>query len=489
MQEIKALSSSQILGKYWKKALFLALSAFLAMPTRQAWADRPPLPFSWGAAFSAHQTEGGDRHSDWWDWELIPGKIAGNHNAQIATDHYNRYEEDFSLARSLNLNTVRISVSWPRIEPEEGKFDEAELEHYLKVVKALRARGIEPVVTLHHFTHPTWFHQKKGWANKDSSEIFAKFARKVASALKTEVRVWITFNEPLIQIIEGYLKGNYPPGISNFQTAVMVYENLVRAHAKAFLAIKSESQRIYKQNKFIIDGTGLALHMHSYSPFRDEKTEEGNQDKQAIEVLEHISQWAFLEAVQTGVLQWNIPPIPALPKGHKLYVEIPEARNTLDWVGINYYTRYLIARDKTNSLGARWEIPKAEVPGKWGNTTLIHPGGLLQLIRATKIHLKSEIPIVISENGLDDAKDLYRKSFIEEHVQAMQQAIKEGYDVRGYWYWSLTDNFEWLSGFDPRFGLIEIDYATLERKVRTSALWFKQFIETSFIKTNAANRN
>lgn len=439
-----------------------AIVFFCASAIAQAGAPR----FLWGAAFSAHQTEGGDRASDWWEWERQPGRIAGGHDTTVATDHYNRYREDFQLAQNLGLGAVRFSVSWSRIEPEEGRFSETELAHYRDVVLDLRARGIEPVVTLHHFSHPRWFHARGGWTDPASPLIFARFAGRVAEALHPYVRIWITFNEPVIQVVAGYLKGEYPPGRRDLADAAAVYGNLVSAHGRAAARIRS---LLPPASGLPIHGVGLALHTHAYEPAHDPSTKEGRADLDAISVLSHLYHWAFLEAAQTGRLRLQIPPIPKLPSGLSVDRAIPEAARSLDWVGVNYYSRWLLSREPTYGLGVHWSLP----PGgsRW-------PRGLRQVLRTARRYIRDKIPLVVSENGVDDAADRLRENYVADHLAELAAARGEGIDVRGYWYWSLTDNFEWLKGYGPRFGLVEVDYgAGLRRTVRPSALWFRDFIQ------------
>lgn len=447
------------------KAILFSFLAFFSIQSADA-QQASPMNFLWGAAFSAHQVEGGNDGSDWWEWEHTPGKIAGNQTTAVATDHYNRFREDFALAKKLNLNTVRLSVSWSRIEPENGKFNEKELNHYRDVILDLRRRGIEPMVTLHHFTHPVWFNKMGGWLNQDSPAIFARFSEEVAKALYPHVNLWITFNEPMIQIIDGFLKGISPPAISGMRSMVTAYRNIVRAHGMSAKVLRKHTPETAK--RLPVSGVGLALNMNVFDPARDPNTQAGQNDLKAIEVLAHLSQWAIFDAVQTGHLKWRIPSVPALPGAWDETIQINEAKDSLDWIGINYYHRYLIRRESGNSLGVNWVTPKEG---------LIHPPGIGRLLKEASDRLKTKIPLVVSENGLADDKDKIRQKFIQEHLDSIADARKSGVDVRGYLYWSLTDNFEWSSGFGPRFGLVEIDYSTLERKIRPSAFWFADFIK------------
>lgn len=437
----------------------------LLLVTRSDASLSPGPTFFWGAAFSAHQVEGGNDRSDWWDWEHTPGKIARGETTQTATDHYHRYPEDFDLAQSLGLNSVRLSVSWSRIEPTPGKFDEAELAHYRDVVVALRQRGIEPVIALQHFVHPRWFPKMGGWLSPESPAIFERFATQVAQALSPHVAIWITFNEPMIQIVDGFLKGDYPPAISDLNSTTIAFRHILAAHGLASRVLRRFLPPRTKQ--LPISGVGLALNMNEFTPAHDPGTRDGQEDLRAIAVLKHLSQWAFLTAVQNGKLEYEIPSIPALKKGFHESISIPEAAHSVDWIGVNYYSRYQIARDARNSLGIRWIIP----PGG-----LIYASGLRDLLKQTRDRLSDPIPLVVSENGLNDAKDQLRAPFIQDHLEAVAQARRAGVDVRGYWHWSLTDNFEWDSGFAPRFGLVEVDYATQRRTVRASAWNYREYL-------------
>lgn len=354
-----------------------------------------PKGFYWGAATSAYQVEGGINNCDW----------AKVYPAGRACDHYNRYEEDFDIAESLNHNTHRFSIEWSRIEPEEGKFDEKEIEHYQKVIDALRKRGIEPFVTLYHWTLPIWIRDIGGWENKKTIDYFARYCDEFTRLLKG-VQFWITLNEPEIFASHGYLKGVWPPQKKNFLSYLRVLGNLIKAHRKVYKIIKKNNSGAkigIAKNNIYFEGWPLFF----------------------------IDWW------------WN-----------KYFLN--KIRNYQDFIGLNYYFHRRFPKNKNevvSDLG--WEI---------------YPEGIYHVLKDLK---KYNLPIYITENGLADAKDEKRGKFIKEHLYWIHKTIQEGVDVKGYLHWSLLDNFEWDKGFWPRFGLVEVDYKTMERKIRPSALEYK----------------
>jgi len=375
------------------------------------------IKFYWGAATSAHQVEGGNRN-DWTEWE----RERGIEQSGRACDHYNRFLEDFDIARSLGHNAHRFSIEWSRIEPEEGKFDEREIQHYRDVIAALRERGLEPFVTLWHWTAPLWFRDKGGWANKKSPEYFARYVECVVSAfggstskLEVEpplVKYWITLNETNVYTGHGYWKGNWPPGKRSLLRYIVANHRLSQAHIAAYKTIKKINP--------------------------------------AAEVgVAHNVVWFTKRFSRTKKFVWN-----------NLFIR--SIRNFQDFVGINYYFSDWTTKEKTD-IG--WPID---------------PEGLYYVLKDASRYKK---PIFIFENGIADARDEKRATFIKDHVAAMHRAMNEGLpaqagvDVRGYFYWSLLDNFEWDKGFTPRFGLVEMDYKTTERRIRKSAFVYRGIIE------------
>lgn len=391
-----------------------------------------PQDFLWGSATSSYQVEGDNSNSDWWHWEKETGKI----NSGAACRHYELYARDFDLAKQLNQNAHRLSIEWSRIEPREGEFSSSELEHYIDVTSALRERGLEPIVTLHHFSNPQWFAQAGAWQKASNVRYFLRFARYVVEALADKVRYWIIINEPLVYAYHAYILGVWPPQETSLFKAMQVENNFSIAHIKAYRLIKDIYQRKNAGRSYV----GIAKNTQAFVPCRRTA-----KDKISAYLRD---QW------------YNFRPVERLIR-HK----------SLDFIGINYYSRQLVEVEKwglrhcimdtcrhghhpvkKNSLG--WDI---------------YPQGLYELLVRFK---KYNLPLMITENGICSEDDALRWEYIFEHLRAVHQAMQAGARVFGYLYWSLIDNFEWDKGFKPRFGIIEVDYNTYQRRVRQSARRF-----------------
>ena len=385
-----------------------------------------PDGFKWGSATSAHQIEG-DNHNDWSEWEKTSPL---EFRSGKACDSYNRYGEDFDIGKSLNQNFPRLSFEWSRIEPKEGRFDHEAMHHYGNVVKALRERGIEPMITLWHFTNPVWFAEKRGFLNVDSPKIFTRYVKYVVDNLKDRVGLWITFNEAA-SVYAGfsYLNGQWPPQHRNIFEYIKVRKNLVKAQALAYQEIKN----IYNISQ--LQGLTLDVSHNVWVGLVENNTFSvyGN--------LWHEKLMGKLYDYQRNLYFWN----KALPY--------------YDFLGLNYY------HVDRRVPGSHRTLPKQCWMPEMGWET--YPKGIYHRLMELK---KFKKPIFITENGIADGKDEQREKFIKDHLRWVWQAIHDGVDVRGYMYWSLLDNFEWVRGFKPRFGLVEVDYATFARKIRPSAL-------------------
>lgn len=387
-----------------------------------------PNNFFWGAATSAHQVEGGN-HNDWTEWEKINAerlsKESGgkyppeNYISGRACDHYNRFREDFDIAKSLGHNAHRFSIEWSRIEPEEGKWDEKEIEHYRQVIAALRERGIEPFVTLWHWTNPIWFANSGGWLRKDSHIIFARFCKKLAESFP-EVKYWMTLNEPEAFPRHGYLLKDRPPAKGNIISMIRALRNLAKGHKEAYVAMK------FINNSFQIGYSESCVYFESYN-------------KMPHNIL---ALW---------LLRWwrNNPFFSRMSKYS-------------DFIGLQYYFHTRVRFHPKSQWWFQYNENQKVSDFGWE----IYPEGIYHVLKDLKKYNK---PIYVTENGLADAKDIYRADFIKEHLRYVHKAIFEGVDVRGYLHWSLLDNFEWHQGFWPRFGLVEVDYKTMERRIRQSA--------------------
>ncbi|MDD5044462.1 MAG: family 1 glycosylhydrolase [Candidatus Omnitrophica bacterium] len=381
-----------------------------------------PKEFFWGSAIAAHQVEGGNIHNDWWDSEI---KGVFKFPSGNACRHYELFRQDFDLARQLNQNALRFSIEWSRVEPRPGEFNEAEIQHYKDVVLALRERKIEPVITLHHFTNPVWFNQLGGWQNKKAVDYFLGFVEKVVNALSSDVKYWVTINEPMIYLYFGYSLGIWPPHKKGILNTISSYKSLVRAHVKAYRVIHT----VYKNKNLPEPKVSIAANLRYFMPCKDDFT-----TRLAVHMRDRLYNFYFLEDI------------------HKA--------GALDYIGVNYYTKEDVpaksgcAQVEKNSLG--WDI---------------YPAGFYELLLKLK---KFKLPVFILENGICTVDDDQRWKYIYEHLKSLHRAMEAGIEVLGYLYWSLMDNFEWDKGFGPRFGLIDIDYNTYERKIRESAQKYAQ---------------
>lgn len=405
--------------------------------------QRFPEGFLWGSATSAHQVEGGN-FNDWTEWEKVNAKRLAqqaekmyahwmpvwydikdqaqapqNYISGRAGDHYNRYEEDFDIAKSLGHKAHRFSLEWSRIEPEEGKFDEKEIEHYRQVIKALRERGIEPFVSLWHWTLPVWLAQKGGFENRKISRYFRRYVDRVSRSL-ADVTFWITLNEPLIISSHAYLKGSWPPQQRSFLKYWRVINNLASAHQVAYEVIwrncKNPQVGIAKNNIYF----------------------EG--------WLAPLANWWWNQRFLNKISRYQ------------------------DFICLNYYFHNRIKGFKFNQNENKWLSDMG-----WE----IYPEGIYHVLKNLRRYKK---PIYITENGVADAGDIHREKFIKEHLRWVHKAIGEDVDVKGYFYWSLLDNFEWDKGFWPRFGLVEIDYKTFNRTLRPSARSYAEICRSNILK-------
>ena len=411
-----------------------------------------PDGFLWGAATSSHQVEG-DNHNDWSEWELKNAiRLAqksksdfahnphwknfqseavspANYISGIACNHYHRYEEDFDLAQSLSHTAHRFSIEWSRIEPEEGVFDKKEIEHYRDVIRAIKARGMTPFVTLWHWTLPVWLAEKGGFKNSQFPFYFQRYTEKIIEALGNEVVFWITLNEPGVVASHAYWKGTWPPQKKSFFACISTLRVLIKAHRQAYTTIKKISPHAQ---------VGIATH------------------QVAFEVAHPTLYNKFLRTI-----------------AHYFWNEwfLNKIIRHQDFIGLNFYNRNVIDN------GFYKNPNKQQTDFGWE----FSPESIHQALIELQPYNK---PIYITENGIADASDILRQQFIPRTLAAVHSAIDDGVDIRGYLYWSLLDNFEWDKGFWPRFGLIAIDYATQKRTPRPSALAYAEVCKKNALEVN-----
>ncbi len=407
------------------------------------------LPFLWGSATSSHQVEGNNTANDWWAWEK-EGKVKTPSGP--ACDHYRRFRDDFDLFANLGHTAHRLSLEWSRFEPEENVWNDEAFRHYEDVLNELRARKIEPVVTLHHFTNPQWLAAKGGWLREDAVFYFERYVKRVVRALGYYVQFWITINEPLVYLFHGFLTGLWPPGHQSVRDCKTVFRNLLQAHMVAYRAIHEEYARTQKKTVWV----SIAHHMTHLVPCRPERLE----DRLMVYFRKWFSNFLFLDAAVSGFLFYP-----------GFFCELLPGRETLDFIGVNYYTREFIRFPGLSHLASLGESCSkehhlTEIKPRNSMGWEICPEGLYKALCDLK---RYGLPILITENGICTETDAERSKFIQDHLAAVQQAIDQGAPVFGYLYWSGLDNFEWDSGFGPRFGITKVDYKNFQRKVKDSA--------------------
>lgn len=410
---------------------------------------RFPPGFWWGTAASAYQTEGGNLNSDWSWWEQEemkkpPDRRRIKEPCGKACDHWNRYEEDYDLARSLGVQVHRLSIEWSRVYPREGLVDREALERYRAMLLALHSRGIKVMLSLNHFTLPFWAASQGGYAGgKYLLPAFEAFVDTVACALGDLVDCWLPLNEPNVVPVAAYLGGVMPPFKSNPLLFVRAFRTFMAMQGRAYRVLKSHFPRA---------PVGVAFSYFHFQPFRPRSL----PDRCGAALAHLTTNLRFFQ----GVAGRRIGP----PLG--LWGTLPELDGSLDFVGINYYTTSYMKR--LYPLESRPGDPVTDMG--W----IFYPQGLYEVLHS--IQKVIPLPIIITENGVATADEKFRIRYIRDHLKEVHRAISEGIDIRGYMYWSLTDNFEWQHGYGKRFGLIGIDYAAQQRKVRDSGCWFARTI-------------
>jgi beta-glucosidase len=408
-----------------------------------------PKGFLWGASTSAHQVEG-HTHNQWTVWELScaahfaktaekryghlnnwdkikkEAKDPNNYVSGRGVDHYRLYEEDFKLLPKLNLSAFRFGIEWSRLEPEEGKWNQEAIEHYRQYIEKLNAMNIEPILNIWHWTVPVWFANKGGFKRYKNLRYFDRLVQKISDEYGHLLRYVITINEPNNYASFGYQLGIWPPQEKNLFSLVNVYWNLVLAHRRSYRILKKHHPHLQ---------IGIAAQLANIQAKRPHNL----FDELATKIMRYVWDWWFLRRI----------------------------RRYQDFIGVNYYFT-----DYYTGLFKR-ENPKAPLNDLgW----YMEPEGLYPLLLRAWARYKK--PLIVSETGVADAQDQHRQWWIQETIIAMQRALSEGVDVKGYFYWSLLDNFEWADGWWPKFGLVEVDrHHDMKRTVRGSAKWFADQIK------------
>ncbi len=415
-----------------------------------------PDTFLWGVATSAYQIEGG-LNNDMSDWEFAGRFWQPSRNPRIgqAVDHWNRWEEDFQRLLELGVNGYRFSLAWSRIEPEPDKFDDAAIERYRRMIDWLCDHNIKPMVTLHHFTHPQWFHQVSPWHEPTAIERFEKFVTKVTQRLLDRVPLVVTFNEPLVWQLAAYGDGVFPPGQRDFGLMMKSLHNMLLAHRRAYDCIKQRHPAC---------AVGLA---HNFIIFK--RARRGNFVDDGLKRLIHAFYNLMIpETFRTNRLAFHFPFLLS-------YNEPIDLDNRIDFWGVNYYYR-LHVRFRM-SLSCPFEllfIPRSGL----GQSDLgweIYPKGLRRICKWLR---PAGRPIIITENGIAAHDDELRIRFLRAHLRMVARIRRSGYPLAGYFHWSLLDNYEWLVGRDARFGLYHVDFNNeYRRTLKQSGAYYRDWIK------------
>jgi beta-glucosidase len=407
-----------------------------------------PKDFFWGVSTASHQVEGGT-DNQWSTWEKRRAKVLAqtahkrlswlpswrrikeqaedpeNYISGKGVEHYTRYKEDLKIAKQLNVNAFRFGIEWSRIEPKEGKWNEAEIEHYRTYIADMRKQGLEPFLNIWHWTMPNWFVAKGGFTKKSNIRYFERYVQKIADELCDDVLYVITLNEPNVYCSFSYLMGEWPPEQKSLLAFGRVYYNLATAHNRAYKILKKKKPSLQ---------VGVAAQLANIQP----KNPHSLLDDLVTQVMRNGWNWWFINRI----------------KKHQ------------DFVGLNYYFT-----DYYSGLGKR-ENPSVPLNDLgW----YMEPEGLHPLL--VRVWQKYKKPIFVTENGLADAKDDYRRWWIEETIIAMERSMSEGVQLKGYFHWSLLDNFEWKYGWWPEFGLVHVDRKTMKRTIRPSARYYAECIK------------
>lgn len=406
-----------------------------------------PDDFLWGASTASHQVEGGT-HNQWSEWEqqhaaqlaqtakqrldwmpLWPdirkqAEDPANYISGRGVEHYTHYREDFDIMQGLGFNAFRFGIEWARVQPAEDQWDTDAIEHYHTYISELQQRGIEPVLTLWHWTMPTWFTDKGAFARADNLKYFARYVERMAAEFGPSVRYVITLNEPNVYAGFSYMNGEWPPQHRSLRQFLWVYYNLARAHRQAYSILKRANPDLQ---------IGVAAQLANLQPKRSGSP----YDRLFVRLATYGNNWWWLDRI----------------KRHQ------------DFIGLNYYfTNYMRGYCMDNPKGPLSDLG-------W----YMEPGGILPLLQsmAQRYHK----PIIVTENGLADAADIQRQWWLAETMQALESAIARGVPLIGYLHWSLVDNFEWKYGWWPKFGLVAVDRERgMSRTVRASARWLQNYI-------------
>jgi beta-glucosidase len=440
-----------------------------------------PKDFIWGVATSAYQIEGawkedGRGPSIWDTFSHTPGKIANNENGDIAADHYHRWKEDIALLSDMGIKAYRFSTAWPRILPDgTGKVNKKGLDFYDRIVDELLKRKIEPYVCLFHWDLPQALQDKGGWPNRDTTAYFAEYARVVAGRLGDRVNTWFTHNEPWVAAFVGHFLGDHAPGKKDIGAAVKSLHHILLSHGLAADVIRTEVKHPVK--------IGITLNLNSVYPATDSK-----KDREAAERVDMFMNRIVLEPLLKGTSPIQESTIAKMLTGKIIQNGDLEKIHQLDILGVNYYSRAVM---KHSNLIPVVNVEQVQPEGnEYSGMWEIFPEGMYETLKQVWRY-QPTCELMVTENGVPvpdgvdfdgRVRDERRIRYLQNHIAQVHRAIEDGIPVKGYFHWSLMDNFEWALGFGPRFGLVYVDWKTQKRIMKDSGRWFAKVIEQNAVE-------
>lgn len=441
-----------------------------------------PKDFLWGSATASYQVEGaydedGKGESIWDRFSHTPGKIENSDTGDVACDHYHRYADDVKLMKELGLKSYRYSISWPRLFPDgTGKPNEKGMDFYKRLNNLLLENGIQPAVTLFHWDLPQKLQDKGGWANCETINYFEEYSSFVLKNLGDVVPMWFTHNEPFVVSFLGYMSGIHAPGKTDPSLMLAVAHNLLLSHGKVV--------SLYRDMN-IGGKIGIALNLSTKYP-----ASQNEQDIKAARTSDGILNRWYLDPLLKGSYPEDILEYYSNRNINFSYKEedLKTIKQPTDFLAINYYTSEFIKQAPNNDfIGINDQLNSFE---KTEMDWIVYPQGLYDLLKRIDRDYE-KIDLIITENGAaykdiiesdGTIKDDRRINYIHEHLLACHRAIQEGINLKGYYLWSLMDNFEWSCGYSKRFGLIHVDFQTLKRTIKQSGYWYKNVIQNNGIQ-------
>jgi len=434
-----------------------------------------PRDFTWGVAASAYQIEGawdedGKGESIWDRFSHTPGKVMNSDTGNTACDHYHRYAQDVALMKELGVKAYRFSVSWPRVFPKgKGVVNNAGLDFYKRLVDELLQAGIEPWICLHHWDFPQALQNEGGWTNPANVQYFADYAGLLAQELGGDAKRWIIFNEPRCIAWLGYLTGIHAPGEKDMQLAVKVSHHLMLAQGKAIQTLRDSDRNFH---------VGTVVDLNALRPFSDDQ-----KDEEATDRFDQFWNRWFVDPLFEGAYPQLAEKIGLKPTKDDMEL----IKQPLDFLGVNYYTRVTISYDDSVLLTRAKEVHKKTPTTEMGWE--IYPNGLYEVLMRFRTEYGNPL-LYVTENGAafednvtrsGEVQDDDRIAYLRDHIASAYQALRDGVNLKGYFTWTLMDNFEWAEGYSKRFGLVHTDRQTLKRTPKKSFRWYKDIIANNGI--------